>query len=161
MKTTAKKTKVEAIDLPSDVKIGKPEKKPKTELVSYSMRMVIPTGNYANIQPEIVVKSTSIEEAHNFIAPHMNKLWKEYYMISERRVETKTEVKAPQEVVATPVSSVAFIKASQAIQSCLSMEALNLIQKQIENSVKLTPEDKPALLKLSVLRAEELTKKNV
>jgi hypothetical protein len=145
MKTTAKKEKIEKVV------------QPKTELVSYSMRMVIPTGNYANIQPEIVVKSTSIEEAHDFIAPHMNKLWKEYYMISERRVETKPV--APK-VEATPVSSVAFIKASQAITSCLSMEALELIKTQIEKSVKLTAEDKPALLKSLALRAQELTKKN-
>ena len=84
-------------------------------------------------------------------------------MISERRVEVNKEVPktAPVEpkIEATPVSSVAFIKATSAIESCLSLEALDLIQKQIENSVKLTLEDKPALLKLSVLKAQELQSK--
>jgi hypothetical protein len=151
MKTTAKKV----TNLTSK-EVLKAIKKTKTTLVSYSMRMVIPTANYANIQPEIVVKSTSIEEAHDFIAPHMNKLWKEYYMISERRVEAKPIVPT---VEAAPVSSVAFIKASQAITSCLSMEALELIKTQIEKSMKLTADDKPALLKSLALRAQELTKK--
>ena len=49
--------------------------------------MVIPTGQYANIQPEIIVKGGTVEEAHDYIAPHMNKLWKEYYLINERRPE--------------------------------------------------------------------------
>ena len=49
------------------------EKKPKVTLISYAMKMVIPTGNYSNIQPEIIVKAGTIEEAHSFIAPHMNK----------------------------------------------------------------------------------------
>ena len=61
--------------------------KPKVELISYSMKMVIPTGNYANIQPEIVVKAGTVEEAHDYIAPHFNKLWKEYYLCNERRPE--------------------------------------------------------------------------
>jgi hypothetical protein len=126
--------------------------KPKVELISYSMKMVIPTGNYANIQPEIVVRAGTVEEAHDYIAPHFNKLWKEYYLVSERRPEpakpvaqalVKEQEKANQ---MPPASSVAFTKASQAIASCLSIEALDIIAKQIEVSVKLTPEDKKILV---------------
>ena len=62
--------------------------KPKVTLQSYSVRMVIPTGSYANIQPEIVVKTTDMDIAHDFIAPHMNKLWKEYFLINERKKES-------------------------------------------------------------------------
>ena len=54
--------------------------KPAVTMISYSIKMVIPTGQYANIQPEIVVSAGTPEEAERFIAPHMNKLWKEYYM---------------------------------------------------------------------------------
>lgn len=142
---------------------AKPKKekvvKPKVELISYSMKMVIPTGNYANIQPEIVVKAGTVEEAHDYIAPHFNKLWKEYYLVGERRPEVKPTPVADLAGVhpamkgePTPVSSVAFTKASQAINSCLSHKALEIIKNQIEVSVKLTPEDKEKLQPLIVAR---------
>jgi hypothetical protein len=127
---------------------------PKVELISYSMKMTIPTGQYANIIPEIVVKAGTIEQAHDFIAPHFNKLWKEYYLVSERRPEPVAPQQAP--APQPPASSVAFTKASQAIASCLSMEALDIIQHQIEKSVKLNEDDKVGLLKMSTVRAMEL-----
>lgn len=125
----------------------------KVELISYSMKMVIPTGNYANIQPEIVVKAGTVEEAHDYIAPHFNKLWKEYYLVSERRPEPVAPQPAQaQTAPQPPASSVAFTKASQAITSCLSHKALEIIKHQIEVSVKLTPEDKEKLQPLIVDR---------
>jgi len=175
--------------------VKKAVKKPrKVTLLSYSMRMVIPTGDYANIQPEIIVKAGSADEAHAFIAPHMNKLWKEYYNISKRKVvpvvkpvvkpvaPTPTPVvtpvaptpvvtpvaptvTAPTEpevaVVAvveepSPVSSVALAKATQAIQSCLSIDAFNMIVHQIKVSTKLTEEDKLSLGGVLMEKEEEL-----
>jgi hypothetical protein len=142
-------------------KVVKPKKEAKpvateksVELISYSIKMVIPTGNYANIQPEIIVKAGTVEQAHDYIAPHLNKLWKEYYMISERRPEPVAPQSAP--APQPPVSDVAFTKASQAITSCLSMEALELIKKQVEVSVKLTNEDKAKLIPLLDNKAKEL-----
>jgi hypothetical protein len=162
-------------------------KKPIVEMVSYSIKMVIPTGAYANIQPEIIVKSKSIEDAHNFIAPHMNKLWKEYFLVNERRPEppkapantgniglSTTQVTAPitvpqvpmtvEEVakatggvVQSPESSVALIKATQAIESCVSLDALALIQSQVDKSVKLSHEDKESLMPLLEKKAIALT----
>jgi len=166
--------------------------KPTVELVSYSIKMVIPTGAYANIQPEIIVKSKSIEDAHNYIAPHMNKLWKEYFLINERRPETpKTSVVTPPAPVVVPEpvktqtemvietfggheiggkvpagvpsnvpgpdSSVALVKATQAIESCLSLDALELIEAQVIKSVKLSHEDKEALMPLLSKKAIDLT----
>jgi len=134
----------------------------KVELISYSMKMTIPTGQYANIIPEIVVKAGTIEQAHDFIAPHFNKLWKEYYLVSERRPEVKPVAPvAPAPVVnqMPPASSVAFTKASQAIASCLSLEALEIISKQIGASVKLTEQDKEFLVKLVATKFIELNGK--
>lgn len=141
----------------------------RVTLLTYSIKMVIPTGQYANIQPEITVNAGSPEIALEYIAPHMNKLWKEYYMISERRPEEKKVVPtmpavsavAPTgpvapvaPVVATamavdanPVASVAFVKATQAVTSCLSVDALKLITDQIDRSVKLTEDEKKSLQK--------------
>jgi hypothetical protein len=172
MKTAKKENVVDAL---REVRTGaKPKKvvvKPKVELVSYSMKMVIPTGNYANIQPEIVVKAGTVEEAHDYIAPHFNKLWKEYYLVSERRPEpvkpqyppvqanptsTATNATPSTPEGSTPVSSVAFTKASQAIASCLSIEALDIIANQIGVSVKLTEEDKGKLVPLLEVKSKEL-----
>ena len=158
--------------------------KSKVEMVSYSIEMTIPTGAYANIKPSIVVKGGSIDEAHSFIAPHMNKLWKEYFMVNERRPEppktqpiggdtdnttypTQAQIdtlvktfdgKVIDKVPAQPPeSSVAFIKASQAIDSCLSLEALDLIQTQVIKSVKLTHEDKEMLMPMLEKKSISLT----
>lgn len=131
-------------------KVKKVVARVKPELISYSIKMTIPTAPFANIVPEIIVKAGTVEEAHDFIAPHMNKLWKEYFMINERRVEVTQATPPPvvniTPVVAnSPVSSVAFTKASQAIASCLGLDAFNLIVNQVNASVKLTDEDKEKL----------------
>jgi len=149
-------------------KVARKKPAPKVELVSYSMRMVIPIGQYANIQPEIVIKAGSVDEAHNYIAPHMNKLWKEYYLVSERRPKPPEPVAKPAPVekpVAEPVSvqppdsSVALVKATQAINSCLSIDALNIITEQIKVSVKLSQDDKAVLIPLWEAKLLELNGK--
>jgi hypothetical protein len=61
-------------------------------------------------------------------------------------------------VPAPPTSSVALIKATKAIESCLSVDALDIIDKQVANSVKLTDEDKAALLPLMEKKYAELDK---
>lgn len=140
---------------------------PVIEMLSYSIKMVIPTGAYANIQPEIIVKAGTPEQAHEFIAPHLNKLWKEYFMINERRNEpapvkvvtpdvSGTYPKIPVKETPSPVASVAFEKATQAITACLSNEALEMIILQVQKSVKLSSEDKTKLLKLAEERGSEL-----
>jgi hypothetical protein len=199
------------------------------ELESYSMEMTIPTGQYANIRPKITVKAYSMDKAHDFIAPHMNKLWKEYYLINERRTEPAKVASTPaiptgmitqtgsisanlsgkilipetnnttapteagsftyltdtkpapadtkpmtfeeivdlvggKEVSATfpndvpaPASSVAYNKATQAIESCMSLDALEIIRAQIDKSVKLILDDKEKLQPLLMERFEKLS----
>lgn len=149
----------------------------KVELVTYSMKMTIPTGNFANIIPEILVKADSINEAHEYISTHMNKLWKEYYLILERKPEAVAKpvktvnapvpaeaqkaqvVVTPAETQKSPVASAAYDKATQAITSCLSLDALTLIEKQVKASVKLEPGDKIRLFKLCDVRKEQLNAK--
>jgi len=145
----------------------KKEVKSGVKMISYSIKMVIPTGSYANIQPEIIVQASTPEEAHEYIAPHMNKLWKEYFMVNERREEIAPTaptgptgpapvcpVDAPCEPA--PSSNVAVIKATQAIESCMSLEALDLIKNQVELSVKLSKEEKPKLRAMIVEKFNEL-----
>lgn len=158
----------------------KTKKVSKIEMISYAMKMVIPTGNYANIQPEIIVKAGTPEEALEYIAPHMNKLWKEYFLCGEKKSDqvvkpvvtlnvaqasanvAQVVAKTPEkEPTPSPVASVAYEKATQAVMSCLSLEALALIEKQVKESVKLEPGDKIRLFKLCDVRKEQLNvKKN-
>ncbi len=146
------------------------KKEPTVEMISYSIRMTIPTGAYANIIPEIIVKAGTVEEAEAYVIPHMNKLWKEYFMCSERPV--KPAEKAPEaskplpeevktvpvvaEAVPAPASAVALNKATQAIASCMSKEALDLISAQVEKSVKLNDENKVALRVLLTEKMKDL-----
>jgi hypothetical protein len=169
------------------VKIKKISKKMKKKIakivmVEYSIGMTIPVAQYANITPRIVVKAFGPEEALNYISPHMNRLWKEYYMVNERAVQPapvpvvtiKPVVKAsapvnkPSEPVATsaatvvevpasPTSNSSVIKATNAINSCKSIEALEMIKNQVEISVKIEEEEKPALLKMIADKNLELT----
>jgi len=138
------------------------------KIISYGIKMVIPTVAYGNIQPEVIVKANSLEKAHDFIVPHMNKLWKEYYLVDGKRPEvsapiiTKKEETPPvQSEVETqsPVSSVALVKATKAIESCMGLEALDIIVQRVNDSTKLTPEDKETLQPLLTKRNEELNEK--
>jgi hypothetical protein len=81
-----------------EVKVVAPKKatapKSTVELVQYTIKAVIPTGAYANIQPEIVVKAKSLQEAEEFVIPHINKLFEDFLNKSERRtIVPKVEVK--------------------------------------------------------------------
>lgn len=137
--------------------VTKKEKVDKVELVSYSIKMTIPTAAYANIQPEIIVKASTIEQAHDYIAPHMNRLWKEYYMISERPINTDPQqATEPVVVPPAPVEAVAFNKALNALSNCKSTEALDLIINQIKKSVKLSDSEKDKLLAISADKIKEL-----
>ena len=163
-----------------------PAKKKPPTIISYSIRMVIPVADFANIQPEIIVKANSIDECHDYIVPHMNKMWKEYYMVNGKRpvpapptppltinpmpvpeyttgdpiVSTTSSASTspstdPAVIPYSPVSSVALVKATQAIESCMSKEALELIITQVYASVKLTDEDKATLAPLIDIKSKQ------
>lgn len=47
-------------------------------LKEYTLKATIPTGSYANIQPEITVEAESLEEAHAIVMPHIKGLFQQY-----------------------------------------------------------------------------------
>ena len=76
---------------PKGEQVQKPvkETKPKAvkstvKLLNYTIKAVIPTGPYANIQPEISVSASSIEEANAYVIPHVDELFEKYLNISDR-----------------------------------------------------------------------------
>lgn len=120
----------------------------KVKLVSFTMSATIRTGDYSNIAPTITVEAETIEQALAYVMPHVDKLFFDYLGKSERRTPvkmTESPALAPNTRPMPPVP--AYEKALQAVNSALSVEALDLITKQIGASVKLTPAEKEALAK--------------
>ena len=203
--------------------------KSTVKLISYTMKAVIPTGPYANIQPEISFTASSLQEAQDYIVPHLDGLFERYLNVSERPkprvtvtetvpkpqavtevpktpeggggagpaiiVETFTpvtvtggdgktqgtpgvtinvggklpptieELQAQAVVAPAPVVEVVYPdpnspmgKAKLAVESCKSIEALNLIDTRIKESVKLDELDKTDLDVLVKARRMELSK---
>lgn len=52
--------------------------------------------------------------------------------------------------------SVAYTKAKNAVNNCTTLDALNMIESQIQNSVKLTTDEKPLLLSEILKKRKEL-----
>jgi hypothetical protein len=143
--------------------------KPTVMLFNYTIKAVIPTGPFANIQPEISVCAETLEEAEKFVIPHIDKLFVKYFNAYLNGIpEVKSTHKPPEPTqklvnVATTdpeglMKTEARIKAEQAINGCTSLEALTLVKSRIENSVKLTPEEKVVLAFTLNTKNDELFK---
>jgi len=187
---------------------------PTVTLMNYTIKAVIPTGPYANVQPEITVQAPSLDEAKDYVLPHIDALFEKYLNLSDRpkprvvdttpvakQVDTtpvKPAVREPVTVTLTPVTSstpepapvvateptsspevkveqfvpapevvepkkfeaeqpvsTAFDKAKMAVESCKSIEALNMIAEKIEQSVKLDALDKADLSVLVEVKRKE------
>jgi hypothetical protein len=50
----------------------------KVKLINYTIKAVIPTGPFGNIQPEITVSANSIEDAQAIVFAHIETLFKTY-----------------------------------------------------------------------------------
>lgn len=141
----------------------KVEKKSEVMLFNYTIKAVIPTSPFANIQPEISVCADSLEAAEAFVLPHIDKLFVKYfnaYLNGMPNTETKPTQKPPEPTQKEPnlLKTDACIKAEQAINGCTSLEALTLVKSRIENSVKLTPEEKVVLSFTLSTKNDELYK---
>lgn len=155
-------------------------KTPKVKLVTYTVKAIIPTGAYANIQPEIVVQAETLEQAERAVMPHIEALFAKYregvpytpvtitpiptgpmtpkvYVGDDTSTTTtsSTTAVAPEIIFTVP-----FIRAKSAIDNCASIEALGLIENQIKISPKLVESEKPELLKLVAVKLQELNGKN-
>lgn len=62
--------------------------------MQFTLKATIPTGNYANLQPEITVEAESFEEAKAMAMPHIQSMFAEY---STANLESKI-VGKPEEV---------------------------------------------------------------
>lgn len=152
------------------------EKKISTvELVTYTIKAVIPTAMYSNIQPEIVVKAGSIAEAEAVVLPYIDKLFEKYQegnrnksSVTVKETPAKPSVKAEEktssvrslnhpDVIITGTEAV--IKAGNAIIAALSIPALDLIEERIKVSDKITEVEKPELFTLLLKKKKEINEK--
>lgn len=166
-------------------KLKQPKKVPKFKLISYTMKAIIPTGMYANLQPEITVQAETIEQAERAVMPHIEALFAKHREGSVPQpvksvivpsmpgksvsiqpvIITKTEViRSSNPVVEKPevaqpsiVMSVLFNRAKNAIESCKSVEALKLVSDQVKKSIKLIASEKVELNKLVNNKQDALT----
>ena len=142
------------------IKVKKPpvEKKETVKLISYTIRAVIRTGEYTNIAPEIVVEARTISDAEEILLPHIESLFDKYLNFTEKPREVKKEASEPKKEVSNTTSE-AFEKAKSAIDNCMTVEALDLIEKKINESEKLTNRDKLDLSVPGVSKRQELLAK--
>ena len=106
---------------------------------SFTIKATIPTGAYANIQPEIVVNDVTFEDIENVIMPKIDEMFIKYHNFSDNIKNIPTAPKSTVPVV--PVvqnESPAFITAKNALTSAKSPEAKLAVQQQISMSKKLT-----------------------
>ena len=155
------------------------EKKPKFKLVSYTLKATIPTGQYANIQPEITVEAESIEAAERAVMPYIESMFAKYRDGGVRRIEPAQPDKNQQVVKMVPIAdhigrndraavdvptpepdsinlTVPYNRAKSAVESCTSVDALKLVSEQIEKSTKLIDTEKVDLKKLVTTKFNEL-----
>jgi hypothetical protein len=125
------------------------------KLVSFTMKAIIPTGVYANIQPEITVEAETLEQANNYVMPYIESLYAKYLNFNEKPIQPSHKVCATpaptapapvQPTTPSPAQSVSFIKATQAVNSCTTKEALSIVENQINVSNKLSNKEKAELL---------------
>lgn len=178
----AKKAVQTAIPRATQEKVGK-VKKSSAKFVSLTVRAVIPTQQYGNIQPEITVIADNYNDAREYAMPIIEALYRQYAEAplsgKEPRfygtvTETVKEVvpvaatpaaiaeKPAETVVVAPVNTTPkpepVVKAEKAI-ALLEDEASALrIQDQIEKSTKIPEEFKPDLIKLCLKKRGEISK---
>lgn len=156
----------------------------KIRFVSFTFGATIPTQSFGNVQPHITVEAPTYEEARDFAIEKIEELYKKYAEIKpeflgkitvvekevaasvpqtqEKTVEVKAETpevapNAPE--VKAPEDSEPVKKAKKAISLAATYDAVKLIEEQIQKSVKIKPEEKPALYELTLKRAKELKNK--
>jgi len=169
-----------------EVEVIKKESKSKVSLVTFSIKATIPTQQYGNIMPEIVVTAPTIEIARETVMPIIEDLYKTYAELpangkrpefiskanvieTERIVvpESRIPVKPATPTVAKKLTEEtppfptyeSFQKAENAIASAVSRDALKMIEDQIKKSVKINEEDKPILFMILLKRIKEVTSK--
>jgi len=130
-------------------------KKTKEGKIIYTIKAIIPTGPYSNIQPEITMEASSVEQAESVLMPHIKQLFTEYTNYIEKNPpQPSVRVTPPVVVPETPKQEpkspeeTPFDKAMNRVISVNDPEALILVQEQVYKSTKLTEVQKLKLYEI-------------
>lgn len=123
-KKTAVKT-AKKVSAPKPTEVVKPKAKKvvsglsETKFVSFTVRAVIPTQQYGNIQPEITVQAPTYEMARDFVMPHIEEMYKKY---AQRPIDGNSPafVGPVRETVKTVVAPVTVPKAEEVVPALSS-----------------------------------------
>ncbi len=157
------------------------KKRGEVTFKSFSFGATIPTQSFGNVQPRIEVEAENYEDARDFAIPKITELYERFCEVRPefmgKITVTEKVVTAPKEEVSSTSSkdvtekvspmtstqekpkSPAVLKAEKAIDLAMTEEAANAIQEQIERSVKIEHEDKPALYTLCLKKKKEIAAK--
>lgn len=86
--------------------------KPKTiktttpKLISFTMKAVIATGQYENIQPEITIEAETLEQAHDIIMPYIKSLHNQFSVNAPKPAPTPAPMKPQQAPQPAPTAEV-------------------------------------------------------
>src|SRR5690606_24511843 len=107
------------------------EKKEVIKLESYTIKAIIPTVQYGNIQAEITVSAKTLDGARSHVMPHIESLYAQYLNFGIVKNVTTSEPKAPLDIktintapVESAVHTENYKKALGAIESCKSKASL-------------------------------------
>jgi len=103
---------------------------------TFTIKATIPTGQYANIQPEITVNDITFEEIDTIIMPKIESMFMHYHNFNEKITEKLKQ--AQTENNQSILESQAFVLAKNALTAAKSPEAKLAVQQQISMSKKLT-----------------------
>jgi len=139
-------------------------------LVSYKMSATIRTGDFQNVIPEITVEGGTIEAARLVLTQEIDFIKEKYAPQPKRVVPVVPAPVAPAPVAPAPVApapvapaannrllagmsttyTAGLAKTLDIIEACKSIDAVTVIQGQIEVSVKLSQKEKDfALLEIA------------
>lgn len=144
------------------------EEKLTAKLSSYTVKTLISTGEYSNIQIEMVVTDAhDLADAQNLVQLHIDELHKYYYNILTKKLPNVPVglsgqvggVPTPKGTLVGPTvsssgktvdmgvppKSSAFTKAEMAVKGARTIEALETLAVQIGESVRLVAKEKSDL----------------
>ncbi len=165
-KTTTKKVSEEKITQPTNpnIEITMPK------VATFVIKATIPTGSYANIQPELTFNDVSLVEINKLIMPQIDAMFIKYHNYNEKvanfvkqqenqakayaQAQAQTQAQAPKvetPVVETPevenkeTESVTFKKITDALDKA-DVETKKILIEKVKISEKLTEEEKETII---------------
>jgi hypothetical protein len=163
-KTTTKKVSEEKITQPTNpnIEITMPK------VATFVIKATIPTGSYANIQPELTFNDVSLVEINKLIMPQIDAMFIKYHNYNEKvanfikqqenqakaYAQAQTQAQAPKvetPVVETPevenkeTESVTFKKITDALDKA-DIETKKILIEKVKISEKLTEEEKETII---------------